>query len=57
MSSKGPQPDAGSAAERDAAAPAPAVPTLAAEDDPRSWGDEPDDHDEWLREQRPPHWG
>ncbi|MHA7217283.1 DUF4011 domain-containing protein [Arthrobacter sp. MDT1-48-3] len=36
---------------------APAVPTTAAEDDPRSWGDTEDNHDEWLKEQRPPHWG
>lgn len=37
--------------------PVPAVPTTAGEDDPRAWGDTPDDHDAWLREQRPPHWG
>ena len=36
----------------------PAVPNKAAEDDPRAWGDrEDDDHDAWLKEQRPPHWG
>jgi hypothetical protein len=37
----------------------PLIPDRAAEDDPRSWGDrEPDDErDQWLREQRPPHWG
>ncbi|WP_108724254.1 DUF4011 domain-containing protein [Arthrobacter ruber] len=35
----------------------PIVPTTAGEDDPRSWGDAEDDHDEWLQEQRPPHWG
>lgn len=35
----------------------PVVPKTAGEDDPRSWGDAGDDHDEWLREQRPPHWG
>lgn len=35
------------------------LPTKAAEDDPRRWGDQPGsyDHDAWLREQRPPHWG
>ena len=34
------------------------LPTKAAEDDPRRWGDAPDDdHDAWLREQKPPHWG
>jgi hypothetical protein len=35
----------------------PVVPTTAAEDDPRSWGDRDEDRDAWLREQRPPHWG
>ncbi|OUM39934.1 DUF4011 domain-containing protein [Arthrobacter sedimenti] len=35
----------------------PAIPTTAGEDDPRSWGDAENNHDEWLREQRPPHWG
>jgi len=45
-----PGPDSGSDAE-------PVIPTTAGEDDPRSWGDTPDDHDAWLREQRPPHWG
>ncbi|MBG6223855.1 hypothetical protein IWX63_000403 [Arthrobacter sp. CAN_A2] len=38
-------------------APAPVLPATAGEDDPRSWGDTSDDHDAWLREQRPPHWG
>lgn len=34
------------------------LPQKASEDDPRRWGDEPGyDHDAWLREQRPPHWG
>ncbi|WP_422390317.1 DUF4011 domain-containing protein [Arthrobacter sp. N1] len=33
------------------------LPKLAAEDDARSWGDAEGDHDEWLKEQRPPHWG
>ncbi|AJT43008.1 ATPase AAA [Psychromicrobium lacuslunae] len=37
---------------------APLIPQRAAEDDPRSWGDrDGSDHDEWLREQKPPHWG
>lgn len=37
---------------------APVLPQRAAEDEPRSWGErENQDHDEWLREQRPPHWG
>jgi len=35
------------------------LPNKAAEDDPRRWGDHPGsyDHDAWLKEQRPPHWG
>jgi hypothetical protein len=33
------------------------LPTKAAEDDPRRWGDADDDHDAWLKEQKPPHWG
>lgn len=33
------------------------LPTKAAEDDARSWGDRDEDHDAWLKEQRPPHWG
>jgi hypothetical protein len=34
------------------------LPNKAAEDDPRRWGDEPGyDHDQWLKEQKPPHWG
>ena len=35
------------------------LPNKAAEDDPRRWGDQPDnnDHDAWLAEQKPPHWG
>lgn len=32
------------------------IPRLAAEDDPRAWGDSIEDRDKWLREQRPPHW-
>jgi hypothetical protein len=37
----------------------PLIPDRAAEDDPRSWGDREsnDERDQWLREQRPPHWG
>jgi hypothetical protein len=39
--------------------PAGGLPNKAAEDDPRRWGDEPGgyDHDSWLEEQKPPHWG
>jgi hypothetical protein len=35
------------------------LPNKAAEDDPRRWGDQPGsyDHDAWLQEQKPPHWG
>ncbi|MER2134416.1 MAG: hypothetical protein ABS910_07015 [Arthrobacter sp.] len=33
------------------------LPQSAAEDDPRAWGDAPEDTSAWLREQRPPHWG
>jgi hypothetical protein len=34
------------------------LPNKAAEDDPRRWGDESGyDHDAWLKEQKPPHWG
>lgn len=34
------------------------LPNKAAEDDPRRWGDEAGyDHDQWLKEQKPPHWG
>ena len=33
------------------------VPVKAKEDDPRVWGDSPEDRDSWLLEQRPPHWG
>jgi hypothetical protein len=34
----------------------PVLPKTAAEDDPRAWGDSQSDSDEWLKEQRPPHW-
>jgi hypothetical protein len=38
--------------------PAGVLPNKASEDDPRRWGDGPDDdHDAWLKEQKPPHWG
>ncbi len=39
--------------------PAGVVPNKASEDDPRAWGDSgsDNDHDAWLREQKPPHWG
>jgi hypothetical protein len=34
------------------------LPNKAAEDDPRNWGDgADDDHDAWLKENKPPHWG
>ena len=40
-------------------APGGAVPNKASEDDPRAWGDaeSDNDHDAWLKEQKPPHWG
>jgi hypothetical protein len=42
-----------------AAVPSAVLPNKAAEDDPRRWGDQPSgyDHDSWLQEQKPPHWG
>lgn len=32
---------------------------IASEDRDELWGEHPnhDDHENWLREQRPPHWG
>ena len=33
------------------------LPKKASEDDPRGWGDRDEDHDAWLKEQTPPHWG
>ncbi len=53
--SGGKAPEGATAAE-DAAG---VLPNKAAEDDPRRWGDQPDnyDHDAWLQEQKPPHWG
>ncbi|MBG0741335.1 AAA family ATPase [Paeniglutamicibacter antarcticus] len=51
-------------ARAEAAEPAPSkeaeplLPTVAAKDDPRAWGDKTEEgHDDWLKEQRPPHWG
>lgn len=32
------------------------IPQRAAEDEPRSWNDEDGNHEEWLKEQKPPHW-
>lgn len=46
---------AGEPAGRHAAGPV--LPNRAADDDPKRWGDREGDHDQWLREQRPPHWG
>jgi hypothetical protein len=42
-----------------AGSPGGVLPNKAAEDDPRRWGDQRDnyDHDAWLQEQKPPHWG
>ncbi|WP_461169191.1 hypothetical protein [Arthrobacter sp. Z1-15] len=56
------KPDSGPAGERSAAAEPSVVvePSVlkerAADDDPRVWGDGPEDRDSWLLEQRPPHW-
>ncbi|MCC9192710.1 hypothetical protein LOC59_03445 [Arthrobacter sp. zg-Y916] len=53
-----PQHAAAAKAPATAAAPAEGIlPSVAEEDDPRAWGDRPDDTADWLREQRPPHWG
>ncbi|ABK04247.1 conserved hypothetical protein [Arthrobacter sp. FB24] len=40
-------------------APSGVLPNKAAEDDPKRWGDHASDydHDAWLQEQKPPHWG
>ncbi len=35
----------------------PVLPTRSSDDDPRGWGDSEGNDDQWLREQRPPHWG
>lgn len=45
--------------EPQAAVPEGVLPNKASEDDPRRWGDQSDnyDHDAWLQEQKPPHWG
>lgn len=52
---------AGASAQQAAAAQGPAgvLPNKAAEDDPKGWGDHGSDydHDSWLKEQKPPHWG
>ena len=45
------------AEQTEAKASPPIIPTTAAEDEPRAWGDAEDHHDQWLQEQRPPHWG
>jgi hypothetical protein len=54
-----PEPARVPAAAASSAASAGVLPNKAAEDDPRRWGDRPDsyDHDSWLQEQKPPHWG
>ena len=53
-------PSAGSPEQKPEQAPAPTEPSVlkakAADDDPRVWGDGPEDRDSWLLEQRPPHW-
>jgi hypothetical protein len=54
-----PEPARVPAAAESSPASAGVLPNKAAEDDPRRWGDRPDsyDHDSWLQEQKPPHWG
>jgi hypothetical protein len=52
---RNPRPAAG-AATAAATAAGPVLPKTAAEDDPQAWGDAQGDSDEWLKEQRPPHW-
>jgi len=37
--------------------PTPVVPDIAFEDSDAAWGDYPQDSDDWLRGQRPPHHG
>jgi hypothetical protein len=50
--------ESGAAPDSVAAGAAGILPNKASEDDPRRWGDGPDnDHDAWLKEQKPPHWG
>jgi hypothetical protein len=65
LEASGDRPDRDAAEEKarraaePAAGPDGVLPNKAAEDDPRRWGDQPDsyDHDAWLQEQKPPHWG
>jgi hypothetical protein len=42
-----------------AGVPSGVLPNKASEDDPKRWGDRASDydHDAWLQEQKPPHWG
>lgn len=42
-----------------AGVPSGVLPNKASEDDPKRWGDQGSDydHDAWLQEQKPPHWG
>lgn len=55
---RGTVPDGGSTAGTAGLPGSSALPRKAAEDEPRGWGDrEDDDHDAWLKEQKPPHWG
>lgn len=55
-----PAPPPAESSAASAAEPAPAEPSVlkvkAPDDDPRVWGDAPEDRDSWLLEQRPPHW-
>ncbi|MET1036034.1 MAG: DUF4011 domain-containing protein [Arthrobacter sp.] len=50
------KPEAQAKAPEEGASAGGVIPSTAAEDEPRAWGDAPEDRDSWLREQRPPHW-
>ena len=58
--SGGSAPESGKPAQPAVESRVPAEPSVlkakAADDDPRVWGDGPEDRDSWLLEQRPPHW-
>jgi hypothetical protein len=34
----------------------PVLPEQTSDDTDRGWGERTEEHDDWLREQRPPHW-
>jgi len=52
------RPSAGKSSARRKPSPEGILPKVASEDEPRGWGDDGGyDHDAWLKEQEPPHWG